>query len=116
MTKTSFETGQTRQTPRYSWLRFGTAVYPDHPVYAASSFSFAERRYLLARSGEGGEGAGYLEISRSRREGDPAGKMWAYLTFSGNDHSSPESGEAAVVRALYEGLETGFPMPVSSTP
>ena len=71
-------------------------LYPEHTV-SEDAFSFTERRYLLARAGE--EGVGYLELSRSQREGDPAGKLWAYLTLG------PGSGETAV-RALYEGLET----------
>ncbi len=88
-------------------------LYPEQPV-SEDAFSFAENRYLLARAGE--DAVGYLEVSRSRREGDPEGKLWAYMTFSPSserespDYKSPNeknSGqdEAAVVRALYEGLE-----------
>lgn len=72
------------------------SLYPEHTV-SEDAFSFTEHRYLLARAGE--EGVGYLVVSRSQREGDPAGKFWAYLTLG------PGSGET-VVRALYEGLET----------
>ncbi len=74
-------------------------LYPEQPV-SEDDFSFAENRYLLARAGE--DAVGYLEVSRSRREGDPEGKLWAYLTLSlGTD----EGEEEAAVRALYEGLE-----------
>lgn len=71
-------------------------LYPEHTV-SEDAFSFAEHRYLLARVGE--EGVGYLAVSRSQREGDPAGKLWAYLALG------PGSGETALMRALYEGLE-----------
>ena len=75
-------------------------LHPEHPV-SEDAFSFAEHRYLLARVGVAG--VGYLEVSRSQREGDPAGKLWAYLTLSpGRD----EDDEEAVVRALYEELES----------
>jgi len=79
-------------------LEVRNRLYPERPV-SEDAFSFAEHRYLLARTDE--TAAGYLEVSRSQRGGDPAGKLWAYLTLTPGKNDS----DGAVMRALYGELE-----------
>lgn len=64
-------------------------LYPDRPktpesfdfsAHCLGAHCFGAHRYLLAF--EGDVPVGYLELSRSRREGDPEGKYWAYLTLA----------------------------------
>ncbi len=72
-------------------------LYPTHHPAAPKDFDFSAHSYLLAFSGD--TPAGYLQVSRSRREGDPEGKRWAYLTLA-------PPHEKEVVRVLYRRLET----------
>ncbi len=96
MTQISSTLASVTDTP--ALIAVWNRLYPEQPV-SEHAFSFAENRYLLARAGE--DAVGYLEVGRSRREGDPDGKLWAYLTLS----PGTDEGEEAVVRALYGGLE-----------